>query len=58
LSGNGFRALAGYIFGGNESEKLGKLLSDKGIAYYGNFRFPGYNPPYEFIGRRNEVINI
>lgn len=126
LSGNGFRILAGYIFGGNESdtkismtspvhmdinnskssmsfvmpsaynkenlpkpdnsnvkiektedeyvaairfggyasnedikkysEKLGKLLREKGITYYGNFRFLGYNPPYEFIGRRNEVI--
>ncbi len=126
LSGNGFRMLAGYIFGGNEtntkismtspvhmdinnsksamsfvmpssynnenlpkpdnskikieqtkeeylavirfggyasddkikkySEKLGKLLSEKGIAYYGNFRFLGYNPPYKFIGRRNEII--
>ena len=126
LSGNGFRTLAGYIFGGNASdtkismtspvhmdindsksamsfvmpssyskenlpkpdnskvkiekttdeyvavirfggyasdndikkysEKLGKLLSEKGIAYYGNFRLLGYNPPFEFIKRRNEVI--
>ncbi len=126
LSGNGFRMLAGYIFGGNESdtkismtspvhmdinnsksamsfvmpssynkenlpkpdnpnvkiektedeyvavirfggyasdddikkysEKLGILLREKGIVYYGNFRFLGYNPPYEFIGRRNEII--
>lgn len=126
LSGNGFRTLAGYIFGGNESdtkismtspvhmdinnstsamsfvmpssynkenlpkpdnsnvkiektedeyvaairfggyasdndikkysEILLKLLAEKGIAYYGNFRYLGYNPPYEFIGRRNEII--
>ena len=38
------------------SENLGKLLSEKGIAYYGNFRFLGYNPPYEIFGRRNEII--
>ncbi len=126
LSGNGFRMLAGYIFGGNESDtqismtspvhmdinnsksamsfvmpssykkenlpkpnnanikiektddeyvavirfggyasdndikkysaKLGKSLNEMGIDYYGNFRFLGYNPPYEFIGRRNEII--
>lgn len=126
LSWNGFRTLAGYIFGGNESETkismtspvhmdinnststmsfvmpssynkenlpkpdndnvkiektedeyvavirfggyasdnvikkhsdiLVKLLTEKGIAYYGNFRYLGYNPPYEFIGRRNEII--
>jgi hypothetical protein len=126
LSGPGFRALAGYIFGGNESEtkismtspvhmnisgdrsamsfvmpssyntenlpkpdnsrviiedsrdeyvavirfsgyasddairkqseKLRKLLIENNIEYYGNFRYLGYNPPYQFINRRNEVI--
>lgn len=126
LSGPGFRKLAGYIFGGNESdtkismtspvhmdinesrsamsfvmpssydmedlprpdnsevvlektneeyvaalrfrgyasdrdikkhtEKLKKLLEEKGVAYYGNFRYLGYNPPYQFLGRRNEII--
>lgn len=126
LSGSGFRKLAGYIFGGNESdtkismtapvhmtidndgssmsfvmpdsynkenlpkpkdseikiektedeyvaalrfggyasdkdiikysEKLKKLLDEKAIAWYGKFRFLGYNPPYDFIGRRNEII--
>jgi len=126
LSGSGFRTLAGYIFGGNESEtsismtapvhmdinsdrsamsfvmpssfnidnlprpnnsqviiqktkeeyvavikfsgyasddaikkqseKLQKLLVEKGIEYYGNFRYLGYNPPYQIINRRNEVI--
>ena len=38
------------------SEKLRKALEEKGISYSGNFRFLGYNPPYQFIGRRNEVI--
>jgi hypothetical protein len=31
-------------------------LKDKGIAFYGNFRYLGYNPPYQLFGRRNEVI--
>ena len=32
------------------------LLKEKGLSYYGNFRFLGYNPPYQLFGRRNEVI--
>jgi len=35
---------------------LEQLLIAKGIKYYGNFRFLGYNPPYQILGRRNEVI--
>ena len=31
-------------------------LKLKGISYYGNFRYLGYNPPYQLFGRRNEVI--
>lgn len=38
------------------SEKLKLRLKDKGISYYGNFRYLGYNPPYQFIGRKNEII--
>lgn len=38
------------------SEKLEAQLKEKGISYYGNFRFLGYNPPYQFVGRRNEII--
>jgi hypothetical protein len=38
------------------SEKLAHLLKEKGIDYYGNFRYLGYNPPYQFLGRRNEII--
>lgn len=126
LSGSGFRKLAGYIFGGNESEtkismtspvqmdindsvsemsfvmpkgynpdnlpkpndgkviihktldeyvaairfggfasdkdikkyseKLKTLLLAKSINYYGNFRLLGYNPPFQLVGRRNEII--
>ena len=38
------------------SEKLRTELEKKGISYSGNFRFLGYNPPYQFIGRKNEII--
>ena len=38
------------------SEKLRTALEKKGIGYSGNFRFLGYNPPYQFIGRKNEII--
>jgi hypothetical protein len=126
LSGSGFRTLAGYIFGGNEtntsismtspvhmnindsvssmsfvmpssyneenlpkpndpdvliqktadeyvaviqfggfasdkdlsfySEKLQNILKEKGITSYGNPRFLGYNPPFQLVNRRNEII--
>jgi hypothetical protein len=126
LSGSGFRTLAGYIFGGNETNtsismtspvhmdindtvssmsfvmpssyneenlpkpnnpnvriqktaeehvavirfggfasdkdlvfytnKLHNLLKEKGISYYGNTRFLGYNPPFQLVNRRNEII--
>jgi hypothetical protein len=39
-----------------QSEKLRKLLIENGIEFYGNFRYLGYNPPYQFINRRNEII--
>ena len=38
------------------SEKLKNLLITKGIVYYGNFRLLGYNPPFQLVGRRNEII--
>ena len=38
------------------SEKLKNLLLAKGINYYGNFRLLGYNPPFQLLGRRNEII--
>jgi len=37
-------------------EKLESALKAKAISYYGNFRYLGYNPPYQLFGRRNEVI--
>jgi len=38
------------------SDKLRKALEKQGISYSGNFRFLGYNPPYQFLGRKNEII--
>ena len=35
---------------------LENALKEKGLIYYGNFRYLGYNPPYQLFGRRNEVI--
>jgi hypothetical protein len=35
------------------SEKLQNLLKENGITSLGNYRFLGYNPPYQFIDRRN-----
>jgi len=36
--------------------KLEAALKAHGIEYYGNFRFLGYNAPYQFLGRKNEII--
>lgn len=38
------------------AEQLTTLLKEKGINPIGNFRYLGYNPPYQLIGRKNEVI--
>ena len=38
------------------SEKLKRLLNEKGISFYGNFRYLGYNPPFQVFGRKNEII--
>ena len=126
LSGNGFRKIAGYIFGNNESSakiamttpvhmdisdegssmsfvmpsaydmnnlprpndanvqlhqtageyvaaiafggfandgsikkyaaELETALGKKGIKSIGHFRYLGYNPPYQLVGRKNEII--
>ena len=41
---------------GEQKKKLEKALNDRGLKHSGNFRFLGYNPPYQLFGRRNEVI--
>jgi hypothetical protein len=37
-------------------EKLKRALSEENIEHTSHFSYLGYNPPYEVIGRRNEVI--
>ena len=37
-------------------EKLKAILREKGIKQNDNFRYLGYNPPYQLFGRRNEII--
>jgi hypothetical protein len=56
--------VAAIKFGGFASDKdikhyatkLESELKAQSISYYGNFQFLGYNPPFQFFGRRNEVI--
>jgi len=38
------------------SDKLHEILEEKGITSYGKARFLGYNPPFQFVDRRNEII--
>jgi len=40
----------------NYSVKLKTILKEKGIASIGTPRYLGYNPPYQLVGRRNEII--
>jgi hypothetical protein len=37
-------------------QELLNYLNTKGIQTKGNFKFLGYNPPYQLVGRRNEVV--
>jgi hypothetical protein len=37
-------------------EKLNTILAEKGIKHTSNFEILGYNPPYQVINRRNEII--
>jgi len=51
-------------FGGYASDKkiaekqkeLDELLKKEGIEHLNNFRFLGYNAPWDFLFRRNEII--
>lgn len=38
------------------AEELKQLLDQKGIKTIGNFRYLGYNPPYQIIARKNEIV--
>lgn len=56
--------VAAIEFGGfANDEKINKYaavlknaLQEKGIRTIGNARYLGYNPPFQFIGRKNEII--
>jgi hypothetical protein len=37
-------------------QKLIQLLEKQGLKHRGNFSYMGYNPPYEMLNRRNEVV--
>lgn len=39
-----------------QKEKLIELLNEKKISHSNRFYFLGYNPPYEVLKRRNEII--
>ncbi|MFT4876261.1 MAG: hypothetical protein ACI9AU_000649 [Bacteroidia bacterium] len=38
------------------SDKLARLLKENNLSPVGNFRWFGYNPPYQIIGRKNEIV--
>lgn len=38
------------------SSKLENALQRDGVKHFGNFRFLGYNAPFQFWKRRNEII--
>ena len=38
------------------ASQLENTLKANNIEFYGNFRFLGYNAPFQFIGRKNEII--
>ncbi len=38
------------------TEKLAQALQEQNIQHDGHFRFLGYNAPYQFVGRKNEIV--
>ena len=38
------------------ADQLENSLKLSGIEYFGNFRFLGYNAPYQVLDRKNEII--
>jgi len=38
------------------AEKLRNALEAQSIPYSGNFRYLGYNPPFQLFGRKNEIM--
>lgn len=60
----GVKIMAAVRFGGwandekikEHEAKLAAALEAEGIAHSGKFSYLGYNPPYEVVNRRNEVV--
>ncbi|MCC5923807.1 MAG: heme-binding protein [Crocinitomicaceae bacterium] len=58
------RIVAAVRFGGwandekikRYQEKLTELLAAEGIVHFNNFAYLGYNPPYDVVNRKNEII--
>ena len=38
------------------SDKLAKLLKENELVPRGNFRYLGYNPPFQLLGRKSEIV--
>ncbi len=38
------------------SDKLAKLLKENELVSRGNFRYLGYNPPFQLLGRKSEIV--
>jgi hypothetical protein len=36
--------------------ELKQILESKGLKYEGEFSYLGYNPPYQVVNRRNEIL--
>ena len=58
------RIVAAIRFGGWASDEkinshiqeLARLLEKEGLAHSGEFAYLGYNPPFDVVNRRNEII--
>lgn len=40
----------------HNSKKLAQILKEENLTTVGNYRYLGYNPPYQLFGRKNEVV--
>jgi hypothetical protein len=38
------------------TEALKEILIKNNISYLGSFKYLGYNPPYQLVDRRNEIV--
>ena len=38
------------------SDKLARLLKENNLSPVGNFRYLGYNPPFQLLGRKSEIV--